>query len=64
MQVVIVGGGIAGLSCALSLHQIGVPCTVFESVRQLQPLGVGINIQPKLDLIARKLYLKGQETSR
>jgi 2-polyprenyl-6-methoxyphenol hydroxylase-like FAD-dependent oxidoreductase len=44
--VMIAGGGIAGLSLALTLHQIGVPCTVFESVRQLRPLGVGINIQP------------------
>jgi len=26
MQVIIVGGGIAGLSAALSLHQIGVEC--------------------------------------
>lgn len=45
-NVLIAGGGIAGLTLALTLHQIGVPCTVFESVRQLQPLGVGINIQP------------------
>ena len=27
-------------------HQIGVPVRVFESVRQLRPLGVGINLQP------------------
>lgn len=45
-RVLIAGAGIAGLSLALTLHQIGVPCTVFESVRDLKPLGVGINIQP------------------
>ncbi|MFD1510327.1 flavin-dependent oxidoreductase [Lacimonas salitolerans] len=45
-HVLISGGGIAGLSLALTLHQIGVPCTVFEQVPELRPLGVGINLQP------------------
>lgn len=44
--VLIAGGGIGGLSLALTLHQIGVPCRVFEAVPALQPLGVGINLQP------------------
>ena len=45
-RVLIAGGGIGGLVTALTLHQIGVPCVVFESVRSLKPLGVGINLQP------------------
>ena len=45
-RVMIAGGGIAGLTMALTLHQLGIRCTVYESVRQIQPLGVGINIQP------------------
>ena len=44
--VLIAGGGIGGLTLALTLHQIGVKCVVFESVRELKPLGVGINLQP------------------
>ena len=44
--VLIAGVGIGGLSLALTLHQIGVPCRVFEAVPALQPLGVGINLQP------------------
>lgn len=44
--VLIAGGGIGGLTLALTLHQIGVKCVVFESVRDLKPLGVGINLQP------------------
>ena len=44
--VLIAGGGIGGLATALTLHQIGVNCVVLESVRDLKPLGVGINIQP------------------
>src|SRR5579864_800224 len=46
MTVLIAGGGIGGLTLALSLHQIGVGVRVFESVPQLKPLGVGINVLP------------------
>lgn len=52
-KVLIAGGGIAGLATALTLHQIGVPCVVLESVRALKPLGVGINLQPNA---VRELY--------
>lgn len=45
-RVIIAGGGIAGLSLGLTLHQIGVPFIVFESAREMKPLGVGINLQP------------------
>ena len=51
--VVIAGGGIGGLATALTLHQIGVPCVVFEAVREMRPLGVGINLQPNA---VRELY--------
>ncbi|GCL64738.1 flavin-dependent oxidoreductase [Pseudaquabacterium pictum] len=44
--VLIAGGGIGGMALALTLHQVGVPCVVYESVPQLRPLGVGINLQP------------------
>src|ERR1700712_4529121 len=46
MTVLIAGGGIGGLTLALSLHQIDVPAKVFESVPALKPLGVGINVLP------------------
>ena len=46
MTVLIAGGGIGGLTLALSLHQIGVSAKVFESVPELKPLGVGINVLP------------------
>jgi len=51
--VLIAGGGPGGLAVALTLHQIGVPCIVFEAVEELKPLGVGINIQPNA---VRELY--------
>ena len=46
MHVLIVGGGIGGLATALSLHAVGIECTVFEQVRELRELGVGINTLP------------------
>jgi 2-polyprenyl-6-methoxyphenol hydroxylase-like FAD-dependent oxidoreductase len=44
--IVVVGGGIAGLGFALSLHQRGVACEVYESVPQVRELGVGITLLP------------------
>src|ERR1700744_2478096 len=46
MHVLIIGGGIGGLATALSLHEVGIACTVFEQVRELRELGVGINTLP------------------
>src|ERR1700737_4708345 len=46
MTFLIAGGGIGGLTLALSLHQIGVAPKVFENVSGLKPLGVGINVLP------------------
>ncbi len=45
-RVLIAGGGIGGLALALSLHEVGVPFRIYESTRELKPLGVGINLQP------------------
>ena len=45
-DVLIVGGGVGGLALALSLHQAGISCRVFESAAEVLPLGVGINLLP------------------
>ncbi|APE44498.1 flavin-dependent oxidoreductase [Sulfitobacter alexandrii] len=55
-RVMIAGGGIGGLALGLTLHQIGVPFTIFESVAALRPLGVGINLQPNA---VRELFEMG-----
>ena len=60
LPVLIAGGGIAGLTLALTLEQIGVPCCVYEAVGELQPLGVGINLQPNA---VRELYDLGLDAA-
>jgi 2-polyprenyl-6-methoxyphenol hydroxylase-like FAD-dependent oxidoreductase len=44
--VLIIGGGVGGLTLALSLHQAGIACRVFEAAPAIRPLGVGINLLP------------------
>ncbi len=46
MKAIIAGGGIGGLTAALSLHEAGIDCEVYEAVPALRPLGVGINLLP------------------
>ncbi|MEM6306008.1 MAG: flavin-dependent oxidoreductase [Pseudomonadota bacterium] len=57
-EVLIAGGGISGLTLALSCHQVGIPCRVFEVAAQMRPLGAGINLQPSA---VRELYALGLE---
>ena len=46
MTVIVSGAGIGGLTVALTCHELGIPVKVFEQVREVTPLGVGINLQP------------------
>jgi 2-polyprenyl-6-methoxyphenol hydroxylase-like FAD-dependent oxidoreductase len=46
LDVAIVGAGIGGLTLALSLHEAGIKCRLFEAVEEIRPLGVGINVLP------------------
>jgi len=46
MNVIIIGGGIGGLSLALALEQRGIFCQVYESVPEIKALGVGISLLP------------------
>jgi 2-polyprenyl-6-methoxyphenol hydroxylase-like FAD-dependent oxidoreductase len=44
--ILIAGGGVGGLTLALSLHERGIPCIVCEQAAEMRPLGVGINTLP------------------
>jgi 2-polyprenyl-6-methoxyphenol hydroxylase-like FAD-dependent oxidoreductase len=67
--ILIIGGGIGGLTLALSLHEVDIPCRVYESAPSYKPLGVGFNLQPhgvrELTLLGLlpALYARGVETS-
>ena len=60
MKILIAGGGIGGLTTALCLHKAGFEVKIFESVKELKPLGVGINLLPHSIRILEKLGLVAQ----
>src|SRR5688572_33196698 len=45
-SILIVGGGIGGLSIARELSLRRIPCTVFERAPELNPVGAGIIMNP------------------
>ena len=44
MDVIIVGGGIGGLTLALYLHRAGISCRVYEAAPELKAVGVGVSL--------------------
>ncbi len=58
MKVIIAGGGIGGLATAISLKKIGHEVKVFESVDEIRPLGVGINLLPHCVRVLTNLGLQ------
>src|SRR5579871_77722 len=46
MDILVIGGGIAGLTFALAMHQRGMTCRVYESAPEIKELGVGITLLP------------------
>lgn len=60
MKIIIAGGGIGGLVAAMSLHKAGFEVKVFESVKEIKPLGVGINLLPHAVRVLTNLGLEPQ----
>jgi 2-polyprenyl-6-methoxyphenol hydroxylase-like FAD-dependent oxidoreductase len=57
-KIVIAGGGIGGLTAALSLHKAGFDVSVYESTPEIKPLGVGINLLPHAVRVLTNLGLQ------
>jgi len=57
-EILVVGGGIGGLTLALSLHRRGIPCRVFEAAPEIKPVGVGVNLLPHAVRVYTQLGLQ------
>ncbi len=57
-RIAVVGGGIGGLSAALSLLQAGFDVHVYEQARELSEIGAGIQISPNASRLLHRLGLK------
>jgi 2-polyprenyl-6-methoxyphenol hydroxylase-like FAD-dependent oxidoreductase len=55
--ILIIGGGIGGLTLALELHRLGIDCEVYESAPQINAVGVGINLLPHANRVLDDLGL-------
>ena len=71
MEVLVAGGGIAGLAFALALHQRGIRARVFETAPAMRELGVGITLLPHamrvlsalgLEEALRKVAIENEES--
>jgi len=57
-DILIVGGGIGGLTLGLALHAANIPCRVFETAPEIRAVGVGVNLLPHA---TRELAVLGLE---
>ena len=57
LRIAVIGGGIGGLTAALSLRQAGFEVNVYEQAPELTQIGGGINIGPNAVRILRRLGL-------
>lgn len=60
LEVVIVGGGLGGMTAALSLRQRGLKVTVLEQAPQIGEIGAGIQTAPNASRILFGLGLRKQ----
>src|SRR5438309_4348243 len=57
LRVAVIGGGIGGLTAALSLRRTGFEVDVYEQAPELTQIGGGINMGPNAARILRRLGL-------
>lgn len=60
MKIGIIGGGITGLTTALSLHKFGIKSVVYEQAKELNEIGAGVWLQPNAIKVLNWLGLKNK----
>jgi len=55
IRIAVVGAGIAGLTVAAALHEVGLCCHVFEQARLLDEVGAGIQLAPNAARVLHRL---------
>ncbi|KAJ5812015.1 hypothetical protein N7474_008316 [Penicillium riverlandense] len=60
MQILIVGAGLGGLSCAISCRKAGLDATVLEQSPEISEIGAGIQVPPNAFRVMRHLGLLPQ----
>lgn len=55
LTIAIVGGGYAGATAALALHQIGARVTVYEQAKEIHEVGAGIGLRPAVINLFQRL---------
>lgn len=58
MDVIIVGGGIGGLTLALALHKAGISSRVYEATPEIKAIGVGVSLLPHSVKVLTELGLQ------
>src|SRR5688500_15075168 len=58
MKIIIVGGGIGGLTAALALRYHGIEALVLERAAQMTEVGAGVQIAANGTIVLRKLGLE------
>ena len=57
-KIIIVGGGIGGLACALALLRRGIDVAVYEAAPELREVGAGVQVGPNGTRVLHALGLK------
>ena len=57
LSVAVVGGGIGGLTAALSLHRAGLDVHVYEQAGSVSEIGAGIQVSPNATRVLHGLGL-------